>query len=55
VPDVLPQAAQEVMAGLSWGRQGKPGTHMLTTLRDAPREGPVRDDIREGIAYLRAR
>lgn len=55
VPDVLPREAQEVLAGLSWGRQGVPGIHMLTTLRDAPREGAVRADIREGVAYLRAR
>jgi acetoin utilization protein AcuC len=54
VPDVLPIEAQAVLAGLSWGGGGRaaPAAHMLTTMRDSPREGPVRADIREGIAYL---
>jgi acetoin utilization protein AcuC len=55
MPDVLPEAAQAVMAGLSWGRQGRPAAAMLTTLRDPPREGAVRADIRDGIAYLLTR
>jgi acetoin utilization protein AcuC len=57
VPDVLPVAAQSVLAGLSWGGGGRsaPLPHMLTTLRDSPRDGVVRADIREGLAYLRRR
>lgn len=54
VPDVLPEAAQAVLRALSWGGGGRalPAPDLLTTLRDAPREGAVRADLRESLAIL---
>jgi len=54
IPDHLPEAAQDVLRGLSWngGARPPPAPHILTTMRDAPREGPVRTEIRDRIAVL---
>jgi acetoin utilization protein AcuC len=58
IPDRLPEEAEAVLRGLRWtgARAGKaPPEHWFTTLRDAPREGPVRGEVRERIAALAAR
>ena len=58
VPDVLPPEAQEVLRALRWenARAGRnPPDHWFTTLRDAPRPGPVRNDITERLDHLCAR
>lgn len=58
VPDVLPPEAQEVLRALRWenARAGRnPPDHWFTTLRDAPRPGPVRNDITERLDHLGAR
>ena len=57
IPDVLPDAAQAVLRALSWGGGGRalPGQDMLTTLRDAPREGPLRPEVADRIAVLSGR
>ena len=58
VPDVLPDAAQSVLRALTWGGQVRvkePPNHWLTTLRDAPREGAISDDVRSRLATLEAR
>lgn len=57
LPDRLPDAAQAVLRGLSWGGGGRPPPDpgLLTTLLDATREVPVRLDIRERLAILRRR
>ncbi len=54
VPDVLPAAAQAVLRGLSWGGGGRPLPlpALLTTLRDPPREGVIRDELRGRLAVL---
>ncbi|WP_416136329.1 acetoin utilization protein AcuC [Cypionkella sp.] len=54
VPDVLPDAAQAVLRQLSWGGGGRPLPEpaLLTTLRDAPREGPICDELRARVAAL---
>jgi acetoin utilization protein AcuC len=57
VPDRLPPGAEAVLRALHWGGGGRapaPET-MLTTLRDAPRNGPLRPQIRERLAVLAAR
>lgn len=56
-PEVLPEAAQAVLRGLSWGGGGRPGpaTALLTQLADPPREGPVSADLRARLAVLKAR
>ena len=57
VPGVLPPAAEAILRGLSWGGGGRalPGEAMLTTLRDPPREGPLRPEVAASLATLTAR
>lgn len=48
MPDRLPAAAETVLRGLVYNRAAgrNPPEHWFTTLRDAPREGPVREAIK---------
>ncbi|MDX5350732.1 MAG: acetoin utilization protein AcuC, partial [Paracoccaceae bacterium] len=57
LPDRLPDAAAAVLAALSWGGGGRPAPEatLLSTLLDAPREGPIRPEIRERLAALARR
>jgi len=57
IPDHLPPDAQSVLRALSWngGSRPPPVESLLTTLRDTPREGPVRPEIRERLALLSRR
>jgi acetoin utilization protein AcuC len=57
VPEVLPEAAEVVLRGLTWngGKRAMPAEHMFTTLRDTARAGVVRDEVRQGLAVLAAR
>jgi acetoin utilization protein AcuC len=57
MPDRLPLPAQAVLRGLGWGGGGRaaPDDAMLTTLIDAPREGPVRPELRDRLAVLARR
>lgn len=57
VPDDLPEAATAVLSALSWGGGGRPppAPHLLTTLSDAPRPGPVRPEVVDRLARLSAR
>ena len=58
VPDVLPPQPQAVLAGLRWDgpvRRQHPQPHWITTLRDAPRHGPIKDHVRHGADALAAR
>ncbi len=57
LPDRLPDGASAVLRGLSWGGGGRPLPEpgMLDSLLDAPREGPVRAEIRERLARLARR
>ena len=57
LPDRLPEGAQSVLRGLGWngGKRPPPDPALLTTLIDAPREGPVRPEIRDGLALLARR
>lgn len=54
LPDRLPPEAQAVLAALSWngGARPPPAPEMLHSLVDAPREGPVRPEIRDRLALL---
>jgi len=55
VPDHLPDPAQDVLRALQWpGRKhfSGPPTHWLDTLRDLPRGGAIRDEVRARIAIL---
>ena len=55
IPDRLPQDACDILAALTWARKARPSARLLTTLRDTPREGPVRPEIRQRLAALAAR
>tara|TARA_R110000868_G_scaffold11035_31_gene53810 strand:+ start:7652 stop:8773 length:1122 start_codon:yes stop_codon:yes gene_type:complete len=58
IPPVLPEAAQQVLRGLVFqgnARGRNPDPAWFTTLRDAPRGGPVRDSVRADVARLAAR
>lgn len=54
MPDRLPDEAQAVLAALHWHGGGRPlpGKDLTETLLDAPREGPVRPEIRDRLAVL---
>ncbi|MCA3509043.1 MAG: acetoin utilization protein AcuC [Rhodobacter sp.] len=54
IPDRLPAAAQDVLAALAQGRK-PPAPHLMTTLRDVPREGPVRPEVADRLAALARR
>lgn len=57
IPDRLPPEAAAVLGALHWHGGGRPppAPHMLTTLCDPPRPGPVRPEIRSRLAVLAAR
>jgi acetoin utilization protein AcuC len=46
-----------VLEGLTWagGSRPRPDPRLCSTLVDAPREGPVRPEIRERLAILARR
>lgn len=57
-PDALPAEAEAVLRGLRFdgNRRGKnPPDHWFTTLRDSPRPGDVRTEIRQGVTQLNRR
>jgi len=56
IPDRLPPAAEAVLRGLSLDRASgrNPPAHWFTTLRDAPREAPVREEVRAVVARAMA-
>jgi acetoin utilization protein AcuC len=49
IPERTTPEAEAVLRGLVYNRAAgrNPPAHWFTTLRDAPREGPVRDDVRQ--------
>lgn len=55
IPDHLPPDAEAILRGLNFegNRRGKnPPEHWFTTLRDAPRQGPVRDVVKDRVRAL---
>ncbi len=54
IPDQLPDAAEAVLRSLSWngGKRALPHQVMYSTLRDAPRPGPLRRDVTDRIIHL---
>lgn len=58
IPEVLPPRAQAVLRGLEFlnHRLGRnPPEHWFTTMRDAPRNGEIRPEIKDRLARLCAR
>lgn len=57
IPDRLPPEGEAVLRGLEWtanSRGRNPPEHWFTTLRDTPRPGPIRDEIRDRLRILGA-
>ena len=54
LPDRLPEAGRAVLASLGWGGGGRPAPapEMTGTLLDPPREGPIRDQLRDRLDWL---
>jgi acetoin utilization protein AcuC len=55
IPDRLPAEAEAVLRRLTWtgARAGRaPPAHWMTTLRDARREGAVREEVRARLRAL---
>ena len=53
IPDRLPAAAEAILRALRWEgnvRGRRPPEHWFTTLRDVPRNGPLRPEVRDRIA-----
>ncbi|MFP3384749.1 acetoin utilization protein AcuC [Tritonibacter sp. SIMBA_163] len=58
IPDHLPPEAEALLRALEFKghRLGRnPPEHWFSTLRDAPRNGPIRQDIADRVAHLRQR
>ena len=58
IPDRLPPNAQDVLRALKWDNHSRgksPPEHWFTTLRDAPRPGPIRPETQDRVAHLAAR
>ncbi|MEO1140452.1 MAG: acetoin utilization protein AcuC [Pseudomonadota bacterium] len=56
IPDRLPERARAVLTALSWTRQrGERAEYLVETIRDAPRNGAIRDEVRNRVKALRAR
>ncbi len=58
IPERLPDPAEAVLRALRFpgNRRGKnPPEHWFTTLRDAPRNGPIRDAVRARVKHLQNR
>jgi acetoin utilization protein AcuC len=58
IPDRLPPRAEVVLRAIRWEgsvRGRRPQDLWFTTLRDTPREGPVRPEIRDRLAMHAAR
>jgi acetoin utilization protein AcuC len=47
IPARIPPAAESVLRGLAWSRAAgrNPPEHWFTTIADAPRPGPVREEV----------
>ena len=57
IPDRLPHEAEELLRSFTWQRSAgrNPPGHWFTTLRDAPRNGPIAPAVREALTVLRPR
>ncbi|MEM8630360.1 MAG: acetoin utilization protein AcuC [Pseudomonadota bacterium] len=58
IPESLPTPATEVLEALTWQKGSKPQgplPHWTKTLRDPPRDGPVRPDLEGRVESLLAR
>lgn len=57
IPDRLPAAAEALLRSFTWDRSAgrNPPPHWFTTLRDAPRNGPIAPAVHDAITALRPR
>ncbi|MEX2408508.1 MAG: acetoin utilization protein AcuC, partial [Rhodovibrionaceae bacterium] len=54
IPERLPPEVEAILRGLSWrhSRGRNPPEHWFTTLADAPRPGPLRDEVEQAAAAV---
>ncbi len=57
IPERLPEEAEAILRQLDWRRDTKKERpeHWFTTLRDTPRDGPIRDTVRNRARTLQQR
>jgi acetoin utilization protein AcuC len=57
IPERLPEPARAILEAITWTRRAgrTPERHWQDTLRDAPRPGPVRAEIKTSVATLQRR
>jgi acetoin utilization protein AcuC len=58
IPNTLPPPAETVLRELRFegnSRGRNPPDHWFTTLADAPRHGPISDQVRDSVAFLKPR
>ncbi|MFP7570495.1 acetoin utilization protein AcuC [Marivita sp. S2033] len=55
IPDRLSPETSQILRNLTWARKSQPSEAMLTTLLDPPREGPISEAVRAGVAALTTR
>ncbi len=56
IPDRMPEPARAVLAALRWNRRpAPPPDRLIDTLRDAPHEDAIAEDLIDGIRHLRSR
>ncbi len=58
IPDRLPADAEAILRSLEWHRAGRPRPipeHWFTTMRDLPRDGSIRPEVRQRVALLNRR
>lgn len=54
IPEDLPPEAATILQSLSWTRKAQPTEAIQRTLLDAPRPGPISDQVRHAVAYHKA-
>ncbi|MFP7673038.1 acetoin utilization protein AcuC [Marivita sp. S0852] len=55
IPDDLPPEIAHILRALRWTRKAQPSESLLTTLLDAPRPGPISDQVKTAVKLLRGR
>jgi acetoin utilization protein AcuC len=52
IPENLPSEAISLLKSLSWQRQTMPKEHLLNSILDIPREGQLRNEVRDIVEKI---